>query len=309
MKNYSELISNWLKYQRNRLKGSEKYRHTYQVIQFLQDKNSQNIMLTEDERKSFIQYLSCNLANGLNISINSKYKYRQVKVVFDSEKGLNYVVTESGYRLYFKRGLSKRHIKRMYNNLCMEQDKESPHNYCFDNLTVTADTILADVGAAEGFLTLKFIDKIKKAYLFETEVEWVEALKATFEPWKDKIIIINKYVSNKDDENNNITLDTYFNQNEKPTLLKFDVEGAEKSALEGAAQLLKRSSVTDLLVSLYHRREDAEVLPNMLEQKNYTVNISPGYILMMPESGFVPDAPFEFRRGVCHAHLNLIEKE
>lgn len=301
MKNYSEQISNWFKYQRNRLKGSKKYHLTRQVVKFLQeDNNNHDITLTKQERTNFINYFSGHLAGGLTISISSIYRYCPVKVVFDPEKGLHYVVTEKGTHLYFKRGLSEKHIKRMYNNLRMEQDKESPHNYCFNNLMVTANTVIGDIGAAEGIFTLMFIDKIKKAYLFEVEPEWIEALQATFEPWEDKVIIINKFVSDKDGEDT-ITLDNYFSQNEKPTLLKLDVEGAEQSVLNGARSLLQEGGITDLLVSLYHRKEDAEVLPDILRRKNYTVKLSPGYMLMTQESGFVADTPFEFRRGVCHA--------
>lgn len=304
MKNYSEQISNWFKYQRNRLKHSKKYLHTHQVIEFLQDGNTNcDIIFTEQERASFINYLSRHLAGGLTMSISSKYRYLPVKIIYDSEKNLPYVITEDGDRLYFKRGLSKKHIKRMYNNLRMEQDKESPHNYCFNNLRVTANTIVGDIGAAEGIFTLKFIDTIKRAYLFEADPEWIEALQATFEPWKEKITIVNKFVSDENDKEDNITLDDYFNRNERPTLLKLDVEGAEKSVLGGATSLLQKGDITDLLVSLYHRKEDAEVLPDILRQKNYTVKVSSGYMLMMQESGFVADVPFEFRKGVCHAFV------
>ena len=68
---------------------------------------------------------------------------------------------------------------------------------------------LLDVGSAEGIFTLDVIDLIEHAYLFECDDEWVEALEATFLPWKDKITIVRKYVSDMDDENNT-TLDSYF---------------------------------------------------------------------------------------------------
>jgi precorrin-6B methylase 2 len=303
MKNYTKLIANRLKYWRNRLKRSKKYLQTHQILHTLQNNNLKNITLTEQERKNFTNYFSHHLATGMTLSLASEYRFRQVKLSKDKKNNLHYITTDNGYRLYFGRNTSKAHIKEMYNNLCMEQDHRSPHNYCFDNLQITPDTILADIGASEGFFTLQFIDKIKKAYLFESDPEWIEALQATFQPWKDKTVIINKYISNTDN-NNNITLDKYFHLKPKPTIIKLDIEGSEQKALEGAAGLLHNSAISDILVATYHRREDAETLPQLLKNNNYTVKLSPGYMLLTHQTGFVPDAPFEFRKGICHAKQN-----
>jgi hypothetical protein len=60
--------------------------------------------------------------------------------------------------------------------------------------------------------------------LFEANTGWIEALNATFAAYQEKIVIVNKFVSNEGDC---VSLDTYFQQQEKPTLLKMDVEGYE----------------------------------------------------------------------------------
>ena len=74
---------------------------------------------------------------------------------------------------------------------------------------------LLDIGAAEAVFTLDTIDYIDRAYLFECDEAWIEALEATFAPWNDKIMIVRKYVSDVDDDNN-ITLDTFFQDEGRP---------------------------------------------------------------------------------------------
>ena len=69
--------------------------------------------------------------------------------------------------------------------------------------------VLADFGAAEGNFTLAVIDRIKKAYLFEYDPEWIEALRLTFKPWQDKVEIVPKFVSDKND-NKHCSGDVFF---------------------------------------------------------------------------------------------------
>jgi hypothetical protein len=51
-----------------------------------------------------------------------------------------------------------------------------------------------------------------------------------------------------------------------PDFIKYDVEGAEFEALEGAEETILRSHPT-LLVSLYHRSRDIFAIPNYLARK------------------------------------------
>jgi hypothetical protein len=95
----------------------------------------------------------------------SKYLFRKNKVLFDEKKELYYVITKEGEKLYFKKGLSKKDVSHLYNSLCAEQDTLSPHKYDFDHLSITSNVVLADIGAAKGNFSLKYIDKIKKNIL------------------------------------------------------------------------------------------------------------------------------------------------
>ena len=90
----------------------------------------------------------------------------------------------------------------------MEQDLRSPHHY-LDSIEEVKGKTFVDVGSAEGFTSLEVIEKASHIYLFEQDTLWIEALNATFEPWKDKVSIIPKYVSNNNSEQE-ITLDTFF---------------------------------------------------------------------------------------------------
>jgi hypothetical protein len=292
--------ASWFKYWRNRLRRSKKYLLTKRVIQFLRDAESTTI-LTPDERAECVKLLRRNLVGVFNAPFILKYmeQHKHINVAIDVENGLPYVLTENGTNLYFKRGMSKRRIRKLYNSLRAEQDELSPHNYCFDSFTANSDSIFADCGAAEGIFTLKFIATIKKAYLFEADAGWVEALNATFAAYKEKIVIVNKFVSCTND-GDCVSLDSFFRQQEKPTLLKMDVEGAERDVLNGATELLQSDTISDVLVTVYHKKNDKQELTALLQQKGYKVTSSPGHMLFLPDPNFSPYPPFDFRSGLIH---------
>jgi len=52
-------------------------------------------------------------------------------------------------------------------------------------------------------------------------------------PWKEKVVIVNKFISNTT-EDNHITLDDFLAGN-KIDFIKADIEGAERKLLKGAA--------------------------------------------------------------------------
>src|SRR5690606_30541039 len=106
---------------------------------------------------------------------------------------------------------------------------------------ITQGDVLADIGSAEGIFTLMNIELLEKAYLFEQDEQWIEALEATFAPWKEKVIIIPKYVSDRKSEKE-IRLDQYFqNTTLQPNFFKIDVEGAEEKVLNGMQGLAAQS--------------------------------------------------------------------
>jgi len=139
---------------------------------------------------------------------SKKYHASDIDVFFDKTSQTRYVVHENK-RLYFPENWENNHIRAYYNGLCIEQDKDSPHRYDVDCYAVKNGDVIADVGAAEGIWALNNAEKASKIYLFECNQEWIKALRKTFEPWKEKVVIVNKYISNNNYDKN-ITLDVFF---------------------------------------------------------------------------------------------------
>ena len=291
----SELLC-FLKYQKQRITDTYHYPLTKKLKTFLT--HTPPAELPEEDRKQMLAYMRFHLAKNFNYPFAVKYLFRRTKVYFDKGNNLHYIITAENRKLYFRRGASPKSICNSYNYLCMEQDLESPHYYCFDG-EPQENTILADIGAAEGNFSLQFIDRMKKVYLFEANQEWIEALEATFQPWKDKVVIVNKYVSNKNDDDC-LALDTYFKDKEKPTLLKADVEGAEKDVLEGLSETMNGQQLKDILICTYHQKDDERVLSELLQAKGYATKPSPKFMLFDNDL-MSKEPPYDFRHGLLHA--------
>lgn len=197
------------------------------------------------------------------------YLDRKIDICKDENKGLPYVIHRDNKKLYFPRNYSPEKVERMYKALMIEQDLNHPHHYV-DSVEEFRDKTILDIGSAEGFTSLDAIDKAKFIYLFECEPLWIEALTATFEPWKEKIQIIKKYVSNCNDEKN-LTLDEFLKDKPKDHLfLKMDIEGAECAALEGCRKLFAEAENLDFAICTYHKKEDEKKIAAYLDQYNCT---------------------------------------
>ncbi|MDD2798230.1 MAG: FkbM family methyltransferase [Bacteroidales bacterium] len=289
-------VLNLLKYTKQKIKKTPRYQLTQRVKKYFAENKNTN--LSEDERTKLLKFLSFNLVEIFNYSFVANYHFRKTPVLDDKSKGLSYVVTDQGRKLYFKRGLSHSTIRTNYNTLCLEQDKNSPHNYYYNNFKAATHTILADIGSAEGNFSLSIVDQVKHIYLFECEDPWIEALEATFEPWKEKITIVKKYVS---DESNRdcVRLDDYFEDKEKPTLFKIDVEGAERRVLNGGKKTLIDDSVEKILLCTYHKTGDFEEFSKWMNRSGFNFVSPPGYIFFHLENpNYSSVAPFDFRKGL-----------
>jgi FkbM family methyltransferase len=77
------------------------------------------------------------------------------------------------------------------------------------------------------------------------------------------------------------TPDSYMDFSGKAILVKFDVEGAEKEAIEGSQKAI-RSNLTELCVSLYHRSEDIFALPLLIHQ------LLPDHKLFIEKTPYIP---------------------
>lgn len=204
-----------------------------------------------------------------------EYDNFHVDVLLDSSNGLHYVLHEEK-RLYFHRKFDVNKISRMYKALVMEQDIRSAHHY-FDSLSEIEGKTFLDIGSAEGFTSLEVVELVDKIYLFECDENWIEALNATFAPWKEKVCIINKYINDLNDERNQ-TLDDFLQDKFNDKLfLKMDIEGAERRALAGATSLFINATSLEYAICSYHLADDEKVIASFLDKYNCSYRIQRGY--------------------------------
>ena len=223
------------------------------------------------------------------------YDHNLIKVFKDEGKDLFYVL-HKGKKLYYSRFFrSEADVRLSFNGLCIEQDEMSPHRYLAGDFNIRQHDIVADIGAAEGNFSLEAVEKADVLYIFEPDEKWVEALNATFEPWKEKVHIINKWVSDTDSDEC-VTLDSFFG-NKPVDFIKIDAEGADKLVLKGAGNKLSGSRSLRIAVCTYHRKHDAKITEKILREYGFSFSFSGGYLLFI-HSRLTP--PF-FRRGLIRA--------
>ncbi len=218
-------------------------------------------------------------------SFTSKYKKEGIAVYTDDQNGLKYVLMEDK-RLYFKRRWTADRIRRSFHDLTLEQDEASPHRYLTSTFNLSKADVVADFGAAEGNFALAIVDKVSKIYLFECDPEWIEALQCTFAPWKDKVDIIPKFVSDTNDESH-CSGDVFFRDMEV-TFLKIDVDGGERPLLKGFKQILHNRANLRIALCTYHQHGDQAEFTDLLETAGFTVCPSQGYMIFYYDKKLKP---------------------
>ena len=225
-----------------------------------------------------------------------QYVPEDVEVFDDPGKGMRYVLLD-GKRLYYKKSWSKGRIRKTFNGLRKEQDPRCPDCYENELFHVEEGDVVLDIGAAEGNFALSVVEKASRIILFESSDEWLEALRATFEPWKEKVTIVNKFVSDVADEENT-SLDDYIKQGEKISFLKIDVEGAESSVLRGCERVLKEQTPLKVAICTYHKQGDEQEFLSFFRDRGFEASSTDGFMLVYHDKRL--KAPF-FRRGLVRA--------
>jgi hypothetical protein len=249
-----------------------------------------------EEQREVLSYLEHNPVIIFPYPFNNNYSPEKIEVILDSQNGMRYVLHE-GKRLYFKKRWKEARIKRAYSDLLREQDQESPHRYLSESFTVGKDDVIADIGAAEGNFSLSVIEKVRKIYLFEYDRAWVEALKVTFAPWSEKVEIINKYVSDSDDESH-IRFDSIYQTNRDITFIKIDVDGGESDVLNSCKKALRSGNPFKIAICTYHRTNDEKSFSLLLKNHGFSVSPSKGYMIHFYDKKM--EAPY-LRRGLIRA--------
>ena len=163
--------------------------------------------------------------------------------------------------------------------MLIEQDVRHPHHYA-DSVEEFRGKTLLDIGSAEGFTAPDTIEVTRFVYLFEYEDKWIEALQATFEPWKEKTMIVKKYISDHDDDVN-AALDNFLkDKSRKDIFLKMDIEGAECMALQGCMELFAKADHLDFAICTYHKETDVVQIPAFLDRFNCSYSFTDGYMFV-----------------------------
>ena len=242
-----------------------------------------------------MKYLKENALNVFNYSFADKY--RDKNIFISTENGLYYTI-HNGKKLFFSSDFdTEQKARQYYISLLIEQDVDSPHRYLTDSFNVSDGAVVIDAGAAEGIFSLDIIEKVKKIYIFEPEKNWLEALRYTFRMYMDKVVIIDKCVSNYIDEKTT-TIDDSVKENEID-FIKMDIEGEEYYALQGAEKLLRRSRNIKCDICAYHQEFAYEVIKNELNRLGFYTAHSKGYMWYTEHFNIM--RPPTLRRGLIRA--------
>lgn len=293
-----QLYWKWVPYlYRKKIEQIRLHQYKKQVIAELNMniKNKNNV-------KEFQEILDRITIHGLyvyNYDFVDNYSLQQYIKEIQYDKDINmYYSIRNGKKMYISRKYNTVEMAAVcYRNICVEQDKSSPHRYLSKDFSITKGGILVDIGAAEGFFALDNINNFRKIYLLECDPNWIEALNKTFfNELGKKIIIVPKFAS--DINNNNcITIDQLLQkENIDKLTIKMDVEGAEAKVLNGCKQCFASAGEVSAFITCYHRPNDSEELLDYI--KDFDYEFSQGYMINLFEKKL--KKPY-LRKGVIRA--------
>ena len=242
--------------------------------------------------------------NGNKLSVFNDWideKYHSIhEVYWDNKYNMPYVLftTIDDYqrKMYYPRNYPfiLKHGHQYVADLLYEQSGESPHLYVQGKHIINDGDVIVDAGVCEGNFILKYINLLSKAYLFEMDPLWQEAISRTFSDEVDKVTVINRSISNRTG-GSSIRIDDVIDR--KIDFLKMDIEGAEIEGLLGAEKVLQESNAKCSICS-YHRFGDELVIRNILGRYGYNTSTTQGYMVFTID----PDIFYhlDFRRGIVY---------
>lgn len=227
----------------------------------------------------------------------------EVESGFDDSLRLPYVI-HKGKHLYFPRKYSVAQAVEAYKGyICGDRllgkgEDFAPHQYQSKDFQVHDGDVVVDVGCAEALFSLDVIEQASKVYLIERDGIWKAPLRATFAPYKDKTVFVQKLVSDKDSRTT-VSLPSLLKcELSSPLFIKMDIEGYEPKVVRSLLPLLRERDGITLSCCTYHNNEDAATLEQLFLQVGYRYEFSKGYMLFARYDQ--PAAPY-FRHGVIRA--------
>ena len=246
-----------------------------------------------------------------SMNYQDMFPYKQIKALnsdsviaqIDNHYRMPYVL-HNGKKLFFPAYWSLKEVSEKYKYYIERENllgggftSKAPHQYQSEQFKIESEDILLDIGCAEGLIALDSIDKLKKAYLYEADPLWSSPLRATFAPYKDKVVIINKWVGDKDDSMS-VTLNSSVKEDSKEHFfVKMDIEGAEELVIKGNSDFFLNRQINAACCT-YHKYEHYANLKDLFEKWGYSVSSSDGYMLCFMDNVFLP--PY-FRKGIIRA--------
>ena len=270
-----------------------------QIYKKYEDEIEKGKKCKSDELQEVINYVKGNGVRMYCYPFFDEYAKKDYPVFFDEDCKLYYGIY-AGHKIYLAKTYNtpqkaKQYLRYIY----MEQDKRSPHCYfADDNFQIEKGEMGIDIGAAEGVFALDIIDKVDQIYLIEADSDWCEALALTFQEYREKVTIIQGYVSDSE-EKGQVVLDKRF-KDLKIDFVKMDIEGAEEEALRGAWDLIKEN-MPKLAICTYHRMLDYQDISRQLSEKGYLVKSSKGYVICQGEWELDHLEDVDFRRALLWA--------
>lgn len=239
------------------------------------------------EIQQILQYVSEYGLGVFNYSFTKTYQNMEIVPLFDEEQSMYYVIYR-GKKMYLSKNFdTEKKVIDYCRWLALEQDKDSPHKYFDADFKLNQEAVVLDAGVAEGNFALDIIDTVSKIYLVETDHNWIEALKKTFEPYKEKVVLIHKFLTDYSDEEH-ITIDEILGENHID-FVKMDIEGSEESALRGAKKTLERNEEMMLDICAYHTEDAEKKIVELLKKSNFQTSHSKGYMVFdLPEYYTMP---------------------
>ncbi len=217
-------------------------------------------------------------------------------VHWDCIENMPYIIFEDK-RMYFPYD-HRFHVvdgKKVVFDILGEQQPTSPHLYIKDDIVVEQGDVVADAGVCEGNFALRYIEKMSKLYLFESDRRWIKPLQKTFEKFSDKVVLCHKFLG-RNDQATCITLDSAIEG--RLDFLKMDIEGAEEAALLGGEKTLRNNNVKCAICS-YHKPEAEMQIKDILQSYGYKTNTSKGYMVFIWDENIYSSQ--DFRRGIVYA--------
>lgn len=268
----------------------EKYKNYGKMFQIY------HLWTKDEEIKEICRYLRKHPFSMINYELTMDYNNMAVNVEYDAECDMHYVL-DNNRKLYFPKNMAVQEVITQYRALKKEQDGNSPHCYLNEkdlerikNRKKAGRKIrLFELGAMEGMFSLNLIDMVDEVHIFECEPNWAHALEKTFAPYSAKTCIVNKYVSDVNDDEH-VCLDDYIKEisTDDYIVVKMDIEGAEMLALKGMAWVIRQAETFTFFVCTYHKYDDERMVRELFGNDGYEIENTKGYFCFYRASDYAP---------------------